>query len=93
MIQNGLADVRVWGYSDVTLTNLTDQYEQIGIAQGSIRVRVFNVFPGNTVEVDTPNGAVIIQQPGDYRVNVYPDQGSLVQVNGGSVQITGARGQ
>jgi hypothetical protein len=89
VIQNGLADVRVWGYSDVTLTNLTAQYEQIGIAQGSIRVRIFNVFPGNTVEVDTPNGAVIIQQPGDYRVNVYPGQGSLVQVNGGSVQITG----
>jgi hypothetical protein len=88
IIQNGSTDVRVWGGSDVTLTNLTDDYEQIGIAQGSVRVRVFAMVPGNIIEVDTPSGAVIVQQPGDYRVNVYPgDQGSVVEVNAGSVQI------
>lgn len=90
IIQSGSTDVRVWGGSDVTLTNLNQQYEQIGIAQGSIRVRVYAIDPDNTIEVDTPSGAVIIQYPGDYRVNVYPDQqASLVQVNAGTVQITG----
>ena len=49
VVQNGLSDVRLWGGSDVTLTNLTAQYEQIGIAQGSIRVRIFNIVPGNTL--------------------------------------------
>lgn len=89
ILQSGSTDVRMWNSTDVTLTNLTDNYEQIGIAQGSIRVRIFSLYPGSTVEVDTPNGAVIMQRPGDYRVNVYGDQGSLVQVNAGSVQITG----
>jgi len=89
-IQSGAIDIRVWGGSDVTLTNLNEQYEQIGIAQGSIRVRVYAIDPDNTIEVDTPSGAVIIQNPGDYRVNVYPDQqASLVQVNSGTVQIAG----
>jgi len=89
IIQNGSTDVRLWGQTDVTLTNLNDQYEQIGIAQGSVRVRVFGIYPGNMVEVDTPNAAVFIQQPGDYRINAYDSQASLVEVNTGSVQITG----
>src|ERR1700691_3179854 len=78
VVQSGATDVRVWADSDVTLTNLNEQYEQIGIAQGSVRVRVYNMDPGNTIEVDTPSGAVIIQNPGDYRVNVYPDQQASV---------------
>ena len=89
-IQAGSTDVRIGEGTDVTLTNLTEQYEQIGLAQGSVRVRVFGLNPGATVEVDTPGGAAIIQRPGDYRVNVYPDQqASLVQVFAGDLQITG----
>jgi hypothetical protein len=89
VIQNGSTDLRLWGQTDVTLTNLTNQYEQIGIAQGSIRVRVYGLGPGNTVEVDTPNAAIIIQHPGDYRVNAYNAQASLVVVNTGFAQVTG----
>lgn len=89
-IQSGGTDVRVWGGSDVTLTNLNEQYEQIGLAQGSIRVRIYSMQPDASLEVDTPNGAVLIQNPGDYRVNVYPDQqAALVEVNSGVVQIAG----
>jgi hypothetical protein len=90
VIQNGSTDVRLWHDSDVTLTNLADGYEQLGLAQGAVRVRVFGIAPGGVVEVDTPNGAVVIQQPGDYRINAYADQGvSLVEVASGAVQITG----
>lgn len=90
VIQSGPIDVRVGASSDVTLTNLNEQYEQIGLAQGSVRVRVYGIQSGGTVEVDTPSGAAIIQQPGDYRVNAYPDQqASLVQVFSGDLQITG----
>jgi hypothetical protein len=89
IVQAGSADVRLWGGTDVTLTNLTDNYEQIGLAQGFVRVRIFTLNPGDVVEVDTPNAAVIIQQPGDYRIDAYNDQASLVSVNAGSVQITG----
>ncbi len=80
-VQIGSTDLRLWGGTDITLTNLNEQYEQIGIAAGSMRVRVFAMQPGGTIEVDTPSGAVIIQNPGDYRINVYPgQQASLVAV-------------
>ncbi|MFT4111251.1 DUF6600 domain-containing protein [Silvibacterium sp.] len=89
VIQLGASDVRMWGGTDVTLTNLTDNYEQIGLASGSVHVRVFAIDPQNVIEVDTPNGAVIIEQPGDYRINAYAPDASLVSVDAGAVQVTG----
>src|SRR5271156_14328 len=89
----GSTDVRMWAYTDVTLTNLTEQYEQIGLASGSIRVRIYGMNPGSTVEVDTPNGSGVITQPGDYRFDVFSgDGGSDAIVNAGALQITGPGG-
>jgi hypothetical protein len=89
----GSADVRLWQLTDVTLTNLTDQYEQLGLADGSIRVRIYSMNPGSTVEVDTPNGSGVITQPGDYRFDVFAQDGSSdVVVNSGALQITGPNG-
>jgi len=89
-VQCGSTDIRLWGNTDATLTNLTDGYKQIGLSQGSMHVRVFNLNSDETVEVDTPSGAVMIGAPGDYRINVYPDQqASLVVVNSGWVQLAG----
>jgi len=86
----GSTDVRMWQNADVTLTNLTDQYEQIGLANGSIRVRIYGINPGATVEVDTPNGSAVITQPGDYRFDVFSQDGSSdAVVNAGALQITG----
>ncbi len=92
-IGTGSTDVRLWESTDVTLTNLTNQFEQIGLAAGSIRVRVYSIGSGATVEVDTPNGAAVITQPGDYRFDAFGgDGGSDAVVNAGTVQITGPNG-
>jgi len=89
----GSTDVRMWQDSDVTLTNLTDQYQQIGLANGSVRVRIYGINPGATVEVDTPNGSAVITQPGDYRFDVFSQNGSSdAVVNAGALQITGPDG-
>ena len=93
-ISTGTTALRLWQNTDVTLTNLTNQFEQIGLATGSIRVRVYSINPGATVEVDTPNGAAVISQPGDYRFDAQPgsDASSDAVVNAGTVQITGPNG-
>src|SRR5208283_1269043 len=58
--------------------------------QGSLRVRVFDIRSGHEVEIDTPNAAITIATPGNYRVDTFPDQNvTLVTVNAGRVQITG----
>jgi hypothetical protein len=89
----GLA-VRLGNGADVTLSSLTDNIAQFGLAQGSIRVRTrslasFNGAPA-TVEVDTPNGAILVDQPGDIRVDSFPqDDTTVVTVSSGAVEVTG----
>jgi hypothetical protein len=96
VVQLGGAELRIWQASDVTLTNIADNYEQIGLAQGALRLRVFQMEPGSQIEVDTPNGAALINSPGDYRVEAFPqgsngDQNasSILTVNSGNAQLTG----
>lgn len=90
VVQLGGAELRVWQLSDVTLTNIDDDYEQIGLASGNLRLRVFHMEPGSQIEVDTPNGAVLVNSPGDYRIEAFPQNGSsIVTVNSGNAQITG----
>ena len=89
----GLA-VRLGNGADVTLSSLTDNIAQFGLAQGSIRVRTrslsaFNGQPAS-VEVDTPNGAILVGQPGDIRVDSYPqDDTTVVTVSSGAVEVIG----
>ena len=89
-LETGNVAVRMAQLTDLTVTNLTDQVLQLGLAQGSVRVAVYDLRPGHTIEVDTPNGAVTIVQSGNYRVDAYPNQNqSLVTVNSGAVEVTG----
>jgi len=81
--------VRISGATDVTLANLNDQLMQLGVGQGSLRVTVYEMPPNNSVEVDTPNGALVLQSAGSYRVDTAADGNSTqVTVNAGSLQIT-----
>ena len=94
VIQMGGTELRLWQATDVTLTNVSNQFEQIGLAAGSMRVHVFQMDPGSQIEVDTPNGATIIESPGDYRFEAFQqnqqqDASSIVTINSGNGQITG----
>lgn len=82
--------IHVWHYSDLAVTNLSDSITQLGLSQGSLHVRTFELTPNQPVEVDTPNGAITVMQPGDFRVDCYTgDGGTVVTVNSGEVQISG----
>jgi len=89
-IQLGQTVARLWHLTDMTLTNLSDSLTQFGLSQGTLRLRTFSLNANQSIEVDTPNGALTVVQPGSFRVDVYPnDGGTQVTVNSGQVQITG----
>ncbi|HEY0758881.1 MAG TPA: DUF6600 domain-containing protein [Acidisarcina sp.] len=89
-ISAGEAVARIWHATDVTVTSLNDQLLQLGLAQGTLRVHTFTVDANNQVEVDTPNGAITVTQPGDIRVDTFTgDDGTIVTVNSGAVQLSG----
>ena len=81
--------VRLAQDTDLTMASLTDQFMQLGVGQGSVRVSVYQMPPGNTVEIATPNGALTASGPGSYRVDVDPNNGTRVIVNRGSLQVSG----
>jgi hypothetical protein len=82
--------VHIWQYTDLSVTSLTDTFTQLGLSQGSLHVRTFELNQGHDVEVDTPNGAITVVQPGDFRIDCYTgDGGTVVTVNSGEIDVTG----
>jgi len=89
-LETGPYTVRLSNNTDLTVTNLNDQIMQLGLEQGVLRLRIYQLPRGNTVEVDTPNGALTLEKPGDYRVDVDRNGSyTFVTVNSGSVEVTG----
>ena len=89
-VQIGQTVARIWHNTDLTVTNLADNSVQLGLAQGTLRLRTYGLDPQTQVEIDTPNGALTITRPGDVRIDSYPgDGGTVVTVDGGEVELTG----
>ena len=93
-LQTAGLSVRLGNAADLTISALTDQIAQFGLAQGSIRVRTRDLnAPDGTqgsVEIDTPNGTVYVVSPGDIRVDFYPQNDTtVVTVNSGQARVQG----
>ena len=89
-LQVGNYTVRLSQRTDLTVTNLNDQVLQLGLEQGTLRLTVYQLPSGETVEIDTPNGVLTVIQPGTYRVDIEPGgERTEVYVNSGSSEVTG----
>ena len=78
-IQTGGATVRMSDKTSIAVLNLDDRITQLQLAQGSLHVRVLRLASGQVVEVDTPNLAFTLRQPGEYRITVDP-QGNATEI-------------
>jgi hypothetical protein len=72
-IQIGGAMVRMNAGTSVSILNLDDQVAQLQLTQGVLNVRVRRLEPNQVFEVDTPNLAFTLRQPGEFRIEVDPD--------------------
>lgn len=72
-IQVGAAMVRMNAGTSLDVVNLDDRIVQLQLAQGALNVRVRRLEPNQVFEVDTPNLAFTLRQPGAYRIEVDPD--------------------
>ncbi|MEJ5989403.1 DUF6600 domain-containing protein [Ramlibacter sp. PS3R-8] len=78
-MQLDTATLHVGGETHVGVSVLDDKATQLILEQGSMNVRLRELEPGENFEVDTPNVAVRMVQPGDYRVDV-DDKGGQTRV-------------
>lgn len=89
-VQIGSTSVRLSSETSITLLDLDDNVTQVRLSMGSLFFRVRHLHDGETFEVDTPNLAFNVYQPGEYRldVNENGDQTTAV-VWRGDAEITG----
>jgi hypothetical protein len=93
-IHIGSTAVRLGESTSLDILNLDDSNAQLKVAQGTLSTRVRALPPGVTYEIDTPNVAVGVTGPGDYRVDVAPDGSTTtVTVRSGTLTVYGDGGQ
>ena len=86
----GSTALRIGSETSLTFLTLNDQTTQLRLSTGALIVRVRHLDDGNSFEVDTPNLAFDIQNPGEYRIDVNPDGNeTLVTVWQGRGEVTG----
>jgi hypothetical protein len=86
----GSTALRLGAKTGITLLEVGDRAAQIRLAQGSLIVKVRHVDDEDSYEIDTPNVAFTVLQPGDYRIDVDPDGNRTeVTVWHGRGEVTG----
>ena len=87
------AFVRAWANTQLSLGPQEPDFLQFTVAAGTAVFDLRALDPGDTVEVDTPNAALSIQQAGYYRVDVRGEQSRVMTRRGGRALVTPAGGQ
>jgi len=87
-LEAGDCTVRLGAATDLTIANLTDDFLQVSMSSGTLRVTVYGLSHGDSIEVDTPNGAFLLRQAGAYRVDVSdPDRATTIRVDSGLAEV------
>ena len=90
-VQLGSAVIRLAPLTTFSFLNLDDDTVQIQLTSGSISLTVRRLGEEEDFEVDTPNQAFTIFQPGHYRVEASSDGGyTVISVRGGAGEVTGS---
>src|SRR5215471_15916171 len=69
----GSTAIRLGSQTGITFLTLDDRTTQIRLAQGELIVRVRHLDDDDSYEIDTPNIAFTLLQPGEYRIDVSQD--------------------
>jgi hypothetical protein len=89
-LELGSAVIYLGASTGVSILNLDDRTAQIQLSAGSIDVRVRDLNRGDVFEIDSPNQAFSVLQPGRYRVEASEDgNDSVVSIREGQGESTG----
>jgi hypothetical protein len=87
----GSAAIRLGSMTGLSLLSLDDRTAQVNITAGTAIVHVRDLGEDQSLEIDTPNVAVNLQSPGDYRVQVNEaGDTTVVKVSNGDAQVSAA---
>ncbi len=89
-VQLGSSSIRLSSQTSVTLSDLQNNVTQLRLSMGSLFLHIRHLGSDDTFEIDTPNLAFNVTEPGEYRVDVNEngDQ-TTATVWRGQAEITG----
>ena len=87
----GSTGIRMASQTAMSILNLDDHIVQFSLTEGSLNVHLRYLAEDEAFEVDTPNVAVSLLRPGEYRISFDGDHNiTMVVVRSGQAEITGA---
>ncbi|HUI55259.1 MAG TPA: DUF6600 domain-containing protein [Bryobacteraceae bacterium] len=85
----GSTAIRMGSQTALSILNLDDRIVQLSLTAGSLNVHIRYQGDQETYEVDTPNVAISLLRPGDYRINADGDNNvTVATVRGGEAEVT-----
>lgn len=75
-LEFGGGTLHIDGRSDFGLLDLNDDLAQLELTRGTVSLTARRLGDGQSYEIDTPAVALVIDQPGTFRVDVDPRDGS-----------------
>src|ERR1700735_557170 len=86
----GGGGVRLGPGTSFSFLNLDDSTAQMQVGSGTVVVHVREVLENQTYEVDTPNVAFLLDEPGQYRVDVNnTGDATVMRVSDGQAEASG----
>jgi hypothetical protein len=75
-LELGGGAMRMAGRTEFGVLELSDQIAQFELTEGSLNITVRDLDEGQSYEIDTPTVALVIDQPGTFRVDIDDEGGS-----------------
>lgn len=89
-LELGGSTLRIDGGADFGLLDLDDQIAQIELTQGTLSLSVRDLDAGQSIEIDTPTVALVVDRPGNFRVDVGDGtRDTRISVRDGSATVYG----
>jgi hypothetical protein len=88
----GTAAIRLDQYTDLSIANLDQDIVQLELNSGALGIHVRELGDAETFEIDTPNAAIVLRAPGDYRVEVDEQSATVLAVRTGEAELDGGSG-
>jgi hypothetical protein len=92
-IQIGRTYIRMGGVTDVSIIDVSPNGISIGVAQGTIHLHCFGMWPGQALHINTPSGSETLDTPGELGVEVIKESPTaLFTEYSNNAFVTGAGG-
>ncbi|TAL75303.1 MAG: hypothetical protein EPN56_05495 [Rhodanobacter sp.] len=89
-LELGGGTLRMAGNTDFGMLNLSDSIAQVELTRGTLNLAVRRLDQGQSYEIDTPTLALVVTQPGNFRIDVDSDgHGTQVTVFDGQATVYG----